>query len=37
LRGEEEYFMRSFDIGFALRHCDALCAIVARVSREYAA
>jgi hypothetical protein len=29
--------MRSFDMGFALRHCDALRAAAARGSREYAA
>jgi hypothetical protein len=34
-RREEEKFMRDFDTDFALRHCDALCAISDRLGLDY--
>jgi hypothetical protein len=34
-RGEEECFMRDFDDDFALRHADALAAVVGRVGLDY--
>jgi hypothetical protein len=36
-RGEEEHFMLGFDIGFALRRCDAPCVTVVRGGPERAA